>query len=235
MFGFGKKNDSISGTMFVNPCEDKKEPIKKVEPVEEWIWVNGYKATEKDMTCRGYQYEMNKVFDISEDKPVEECKHGFHMCLGMGDVRRYYDIGNSHRFFEVKALVRKKDYEHYGPSDYYLDEYGRVCTSHLTDKLAAKSIIFTRELTMDEILESTHASDWSTEYKQLAIEIGLKKADLQRKVDILTKLGYSETFAREISKDNKLFVRAETVGSQEGLSMDMKVWCIFNGCKLGME
>jgi hypothetical protein len=233
MFGFGKKkNETIGEALFSNPCEEKKkESIKKVEPVEEWIWVNGYKATEKDMTCRGYQYEMNKVFDISEDKPVTTCEHGFHMCLYMRDVRKYYEIGRGHRFFEVKALVRKKDYHEYGTVPYD-KSYSYLVSLPEIDKLVAKSIIFTRELTVDEILEPTCAKNWADEYKQLAMEIGLSAASLQRKVDILTKLGYSETFARAISgSNNKVFEIAEAVGSQPDLSMDMKVWTIFNSVR----
>lgn len=49
-----------------------------------------YKATEEDMSCRGYKYEMNKVF-ISEDNP-ELCKNGFHACKKLENVSNYYNF-----------------------------------------------------------------------------------------------------------------------------------------------
>lgn len=107
------------------------------EPVEEWIWVTGYKGTDKDMKCRDRQFELNKRFDISEEKAVELCSHGFHLCRTLSSVFRHYFIDNSNRFFEVKALVKKKDYDR-GEND----------------DLAAKSIIFTRELAEYEILKA---------------------------------------------------------------------------------
>ncbi len=104
--------------------EKKKEHDNNMteKSAEEWIWIDGYKATDKDMKCRGYQFEMNKCFDISDDKPVELCGHGFHLCVKFNKVLKYYRIGDGNRFFEVKALVRKRDYDNLGPC-YFEDPY----------------------------------------------------------------------------------------------------------------
>lgn len=229
MFGFGKNNNSVdkvelSGVVYTSLSESKIEKIEEpvpAKPAEEWIWVNGYKATEKDMSCRGYQYEMNKCFDISDDKAVEICEHGFHFCLNIRDVQKYYKIGSGHRYFEVKALVRKKDFEGYG--------YGRF---YRVDKLAAKSIIFTRELTLDEIFKGYVLEDWWTdEHKKRALEIGVKTVRQEIQRDRLVQLGYSETFAALCIAAERDQI-AELVASQEGLSMDMKVWTIFNATAL---
>jgi hypothetical protein len=79
------------------------------EKEDEWIWVEGYKGTKKDMTARfnDFQYELNKRYEIDEEP--EECKKGFHFCLELFDVFEYYPIGKNHRFFKVQALVRKSD------------------------------------------------------------------------------------------------------------------------------
>ena len=198
------------------------------EKAEEWIWVKGYKGTDKDMRCLGYQYELMKCFDISEDKPVEKCAHGFHMCRDFGHVLNYYSIGNGNRFFEVKALVRKKDFEMYGTGwSLTMAPNGSLVPAPEHDKLVAKSIIFTRELTADEILEGQITDAWTDEDKNRALEIGVKAALEEAHLKRLVEVGYSETFASVIVKVGKGDI-AYSVGTQEGLSMDMKVWTIFN-------
>ena len=199
----------------------------KDETTEEWIWVNGYKGTDKDMKCRDYQFEMNKCFDISDDKPVEVCEHGFHLCIRLNKVLNYYPIGSGNRFFRVKALVRKSDYDNLGPqySDYE-PYFGRRYLGEI-DKLAAKSIIFTRELTTDEILRGRIPDDWTDEEKELAREIGVHEAIAKITFEKLVALGYSETFAQLCMEQKKDKV-ALSVGTQEGLSMDMKAYLIFN-------
>ena len=115
---------------------------------EEWVWVDGFKGTDKDMKCNDYQYEMGKQHDMPEGEEIVECKSGFHLCRELMDVFHYYPIGDGRRFFKVRALVRKKDWE---------NEYVSCSDcdwSHAIrrDKLTSKSIIFERELTPDEII-----------------------------------------------------------------------------------
>lgn len=193
---------------------------------EEWVWVDGFKGTDKDMKCRDFQFELDKQFDISDDKKVEVCEHGFHMCLKLHHVHGYYAVCGGNRFFEVKALVRKKDLADYGKHE--VNSY--FMYSREIDKLAAKSIIFTRELTLDEIFSpySNMCSEWSDDDKRLALEIGIDEARGVINLRNLTSVGYSETFAKMLIKARKYDI-AYAVGSQEDLSMDMKVWTIFNG------
>lgn len=210
--------------------ETKEEPTK---PVEEWIWVTGYKGTDKDMKCRDYQYEMNKCFDISDDATVETCTYGFHLCKYLKDVYRYYPIGDGNRFFEVRALVRKEESEAYisGNDQTVVFKNGHACIVSGRNKLAAKSIIFVRELSIDEILEHVNdISDWSDDDKRLIIDVGISKARLTANARKLVEVGYSETFAKAIVMNDKFDI-AYAVGTQEDLSMDMKVWTIYNSGK----
>lgn len=233
MFSKKKKNQLLEEAINkVNePIKDdeKKEEAKREpeKPVEEWIWVKGYKGTDKDMKCRDYQYELHKCFDISDDKEVVECEHGFHLCKDRNDVFKYYPIRDSNRFFEVKALVRKTDYESYNGGNLTYDTNYRMVMFG-KDKLVAKSIIFTRELTVDEILSDIYVPDgWSAEDKKMIIELGYEEAFRFVGRRELNKLGYSDTFSEIIIKDGKFDI-ARAVGTQEGLSMDMKVWAIYN-------
>ena len=47
-----------------------------------------YKGFNKDLKCRGFQYEVGKDYDLPEDPVL--CKSGFHACDNPLDVLRYY-------------------------------------------------------------------------------------------------------------------------------------------------
>lgn len=209
----------------LNVPKEEKEPEPETKE-EEWIWVEGYKGTDKDMRCRGYQYELGKRFDMAEDVEIEECTSGFHLCRDLKDVFSYYEVIDGNRYFKVKALVRKADFELYGKR-----HNGYVFLSRRIDKLVAKSIEFVSELTVDEICEAAFDKDvlkhFTKNDKKKVIELGKNEVLTDIACRKLVKLGYSKMFAHYIVKHNK-FETAYAVGTQEDLSMDMKCLLIFN-------
>ena len=58
-----------------------------------------YKGFNKDMTCRGFQYEEGKEYEI--DGEVECCENGFHGCEYPLDCFQYYEPSQS-VFHEVE-------------------------------------------------------------------------------------------------------------------------------------
>ena len=157
---------------------------------------------------------------------VEECKNGYHLCLNLHDVFKYYRIGNGNRYFKVRALVRLADKNEYGTGGgitYNVNNY--LSYSDARNKLVAAEIEFLEELTVDEILINTKARDWSDEYKKLAIEIGIDGAETKMRITELTDLGYSLPFASYLINNKKCNV-AKAVGSQPDLSMDMRALLI---------
>ena len=135
-----------ASSLVIKPFSLKK--IEENTEEKEWIWVEGYKGTDKDMKCRDFQYEIDKEYSLLKDEEPVLCKKGFHLCLKLSDVFRYYDICNNNRFFKVKALVEKKEVEKQTTTSNTFFWGGVVCQS---DKLVAKSIIFIEELSIDEI------------------------------------------------------------------------------------
>lgn len=218
----GNKNINVTAYGGISATE-LTAPVK---PEEEWIWVEGYKATDKDMCCRGYQYELGKQFDMPEGAEVKECESGFHMCLTLGDVFNYYNIGDGNRFFKVRALVRKSDKDKYSSgTGYFTDVNGRLVFAN--NKLTAKSIIFLSELTRDEIFETTELKGYKDEYKDLAIQCNIEVAKSVYRIAVLVEDGYSETFANYLVS-NQLFDKAHAIGTFKDCSMDMKVLFIMN-------
>ena len=61
--------------------------------------MKGYKGFEKDMTCRGFQYEAGKTYTTDR---AELCHSGFHFCEQLVDCFDYYDKYDS-VFYEVEA------------------------------------------------------------------------------------------------------------------------------------
>ena len=59
--------------------------------------MKAFKGFDKNLKCRGFQYEVGKEYE--EDK-AELCNSGFHACENPLDVLRYYDPASS-RFCEV--------------------------------------------------------------------------------------------------------------------------------------
>lgn len=186
---------------------------------EEWVWVTGYKATDKDMKCRDYQYEMNKQHDMPENEVILMCYSGFHFCDKLKDTFRYYDFGKGNRFFEVKALVRrwKRD--------------GFYVTEQRDDKMVAKSIIFNRELSIEEIFDAVNAKndnefkDWTVEMKEQARQTSIAKVENIIKSNKLVELGYSEAFANFAVRKGAYDV-AYVMAMTPGVSMDVKVLAV---------
>ena len=59
-----------------------------------------YKAMDKNMQCRGKQYEVGKTY--YEDK-ADCCNAGMHACENPLDVLHYYKVADGTRFFKVEC------------------------------------------------------------------------------------------------------------------------------------
>ena len=62
--------------------------------------ITGYKGFDKNLQCRGFQYEVGKEYETDE---VKLCEKGLHFCENPHDVLNYYSAGEGHRFAIVEA------------------------------------------------------------------------------------------------------------------------------------
>ena len=60
--------------------------------------IKSYKGFDKDLKCRGFQYEVGKEY---EEENAQACKSGFHACTMPLDVFKHYAPAGS-RFCEVE-------------------------------------------------------------------------------------------------------------------------------------
>ena len=190
---------------------------------ENWVWVTGYKGLDKDMKAyNDFQYELDKLYIMPEGEPVKACSGGYHLCLNLEDLYNYKVIGNGNRFFECKALVRESDLKEYGKAGYLFKK----------NKLAAKSIHLTRELSIDEILDhKSEAGLWPQYIKEMAINKSMANAKKEWKIVRMTHMGYARPLAEYIVNDRNAddgYKLAVALDAQEGISMDTKVGVIFS-------
>ena len=76
-----------------------------------------YKATDKDMKCRGFQYEIGKTAEVDGDAKL--CERGLHACEMPLDVLGYYAPGDGSRYFaaeleDVSDEMHSDDTKHVG-------------------------------------------------------------------------------------------------------------------------
>ena len=87
--------------------------------------IKSYKGFDKNMQCRGFQYEVGKEYDM--DGEIKCCNRGFHACKSPFEVWDYYDMLNS-RFAEVEQSGKIDEEE----------KSTKVCSSHIKIKAELK-------------------------------------------------------------------------------------------------
>ena len=70
--------------------------------------IKAYKAFDKDLSCRGFKYEVGKEYEEIGD--IKACEKGFHACPYPLDVFGYYTPAGS-RFCEVEQSGKLDDSE----------------------------------------------------------------------------------------------------------------------------
>lgn len=219
--GFFKKTEEK-----VTAIEDVKAPEPKREPIAEetWVWIEGYKATDKDMKCRGYQFELGKMF--THEGELIGCKSGFHFCPELGDCFRYYQIGNGNRYFKVRALINI--YQTYEMQALF----GPLTTRFMadSDKRVAKQIEFLEEVSRDDLIKCLFAGSYQTmseKFKENIIQHGYQVALHKEAIDKVKETNiYSPEIITIIDKFDKLELAYAL--AKENITQDTRLMILFN-------
>ena len=93
----------MTNRFYYNIIELQRNNIKKNKEENEMTTTYGFKAMNADMTCRDYQFELGKTYQIDNEMPLKLCSEsGFHFCLNFEDVFDYYNWHVS-RVFKIKS------------------------------------------------------------------------------------------------------------------------------------
>ena len=87
--------------------------------------ITSYKGFDKNMQCRGFQYEVGKEYEM--DGEIKCCNRGFHACKSPIEVWDYYDMLNSR--YAVVEQSGKIDAE---------ENTTKVCSSRIKIKAELK-------------------------------------------------------------------------------------------------
>jgi len=101
--------------------------------------IRGFKVFNPDWTCRGFQYEVGKVYE--EDVKPSVCNQGFHFCKQAKDCFNYYSFDPNNKVAEVIAL-------------------GEVAEEG--DKCSTNKIKIVREISWEELLTIVNTGKGNT-------------------------------------------------------------------------
>lgn len=99
--------------------------------------ITTYKGFDKDLKCRGFQYEVGKEYELPKGETVEICRRGFHACESPLEVLDYYfmdDSANLSRFCEV-------------------EQSGEFSKEVNSTKVASSKIKIKKEITFADLIE----------------------------------------------------------------------------------
>lgn len=88
----------------------------------------GYKAFNKDLTCKGFQYKIGQTYSMNESPIL--CERGFHFCKSIAETYMYYGMSENTRICKIEAL-------------------GEVVADNDVNKLCTNKIKILEEITED--------------------------------------------------------------------------------------
>jgi len=126
-----------------------------------------YKAFDKNLQCRGFQYEVGKTYTHEGD--ISICESGFHSCENPFDVLDYYDLTNS-RFCEVSIDGEIKTHAEDSKvvsqiisidKELNLNEFIAACTDFIDEDTQAVSGNYSNQSASGHSSKQTAAGDFS--------------------------------------------------------------------------
>lgn len=223
--GFFKKTDDKKYESVPLASIKAPEPKKETILEEDWIWIEGYKATDKDMKCKGYQFELGKMF--THEGELISCKRGFHFCPELKDCFNYYNIGQGNRYFKVKALINVHQKYSFTPSGYHI--YSSSGFKRDTDKRVAKQIEFLEEISPEEIIKMQYPASYtkmSEKLKSDIIQFGAAQAFKLQSIDELKETNiYSAEMIDIIVANDKM--KLAYALAKEDISQDTRLIILF--------
>ena len=158
----------------------------------------GFKAMNADMTCRDFQFELGKPYQIDNKMPLNLCSEsGFHFCLNFEDVFDYYNW-NTSRVFKIKTEAK------------VLTEYNKSIT---------KEITILEEVTKQDIDFKKLKTDNAKNFYEISLEDNEETIfnkfkddkDLEIRLAVVDKLSDEKLIFNTFEDDENEYVRLAVV------------------------
>lgn len=226
--------DSASSNPNISVTEVKSA---EEQPAAEWIWVEGYKGTNKDMKCyNNFQFTLGEEY--TKDGEIIMCKNGFHFSPTLKQTFQFYTPygeHNNNRFFKVKALINKNQMVEKNIASFFspTPNYKLVPMRSTDDKLVAKSIVFLEEISTKEIFNEYfygRRDEESDEYKENWRKHDLDYANRYKYKKIIDNSSvYSQEFKNYIKTLSNIdTLRKIAILTVENINHEVRMQMIFN-------
>ena len=159
--------------------------------------IKAYKGFDENLSCRGFQYEVGKEYEM--DGKIGCCEHGFHACESPLEVLDHYfllDGAKMARFCEVEqsgTLDREKD----------------------STKVASSKIKIKAELKFADLIKLS--IEW---IKEKTDPKNIKDGDLSDNGEVRKKIGSSGDYAQIGSSGDSAQIGSSGYSAQIGSSGD---------------
>lgn len=97
--------------------------------------MNGYKIFDHDWSCRGFQYELGRVYKLNATEILEVCRTGFHFCSELKDCFNYRSFFGDVQIAEIEAIGNILVMDDLGHKKYVTDEIRIIRDTHWSDVL----------------------------------------------------------------------------------------------------
>lgn len=155
--------------------------------------MSAYKGFDKNLRCRGFQYEMGKTY---EEKEARICKTGFHACENPLNVLLYYPPCRGNRYCEV-------------------EQDGEFSENDDDSKTASTKIEINKEISLTELIQA--AIDKSGESGTYSIkEVDRTVAENAEKYSMALNKGYGSVAANAGNYSLATVARAASIAANTG-------------------
>jgi len=103
--------------------------------------MKGYKVFGSDWTCRGFQFEVGKVFE--EKGAPKCCNNGFHFCTKLVNCFDYYSFDSNNKVAEIDAI-------------------GDIDSESNENKCCTNKIHIIREVSWEEVLKLVNSGNYNS-------------------------------------------------------------------------
>lgn len=155
--------------------------------------MSAYKGFDKDLRCRGFQYEVGKTY---EEKEARICETGFHACENPLNVLQYYPPCYGNRYCEV-------------------EQDGEFSDNRDDSKIASTKIEINKEISLTELIQA--AIDKSGESGTYSIkEVDRTVAENAEKYSMALNKGYGSVAANAGHYSLAMTIKDFTIAANTG-------------------
>ena len=169
--------------------------------------MKAYKGTDKNLQCKGLQYELGK--EIVHNGDVSPCQNGLHACENPLDVLAYYIPADGSRYFEVDCEGEIKHHT----------EDSKIACSKITLKteIGLLGLIKTGIEMIFERVKKIKPEQYTSGYQSTAIATGKKSLAVANGYRAKAKgnIGCYLTITEYSEDGNLVCVKTEKVDGQK--------------------